>query len=329
MNLQQLEYIVAVDTHRHFEKAADHCFVTQATLSAMIKKLEQELDVVIFDRSKQPVVPTEVGKSILEQARVVLRESTILKQLSKTAKTGLQGSLKIGIIPTLAPYLLPLFLMDFLKKYPAIKLLPLFLMDFLKKYPAIKLKIVEQTTEHLLHLLATDKLDVGIMATPLTEKGFLEKHLFYEEFKVYVSAENKSLKKKYILAEDIDISKLWLLEEGHCLRSQVLNLCEIQKQQALAHHLDYETGSIESLLRITEINGGITIVPNLATLQFTRDKTNCLRHFKPPVPVREISLVTYRHFVKKGLLNLLEKEILKAVKPYVNAKAETDIISIA
>ncbi|NTS42789.1 LysR family transcriptional regulator [Flavisolibacter sp. BT320] len=312
MNLQQLEYIVAVDTHRHFEKAADHCFVTQATLSAMIKKLEQELDAMIFDRSKQPVVPTEVGKSILDQARVVLRETTLLKQLSKAAKTGLQGNLKIGIIPTLAPYLLPLFLTD-----------------FLKKYPTIQLKIIEQTTEHLLHLLATDKLDVGIMATPLTEKGFLEKHLFYEEFKVYVSAENKSLKKKYILAEDIDINKLWLLEEGHCLRSQVLNLCEIQKQQALVHHLDYETGSIESLLRITEINGGITIVPNLATLQFSRDKTSGLRHFKPPVPVREISLVTYRHFVKKGLVNLLEKEILKSVKPYVNAKAETDIISIA
>lgn len=312
MNLQQLEYIVAVDTHRHFEKAADHCFVTQATLSMMIKKLEQELDVVIFDRSKQPVVPTEVGKTIIEQARVVLRETGVLKQLSKTAKTGLQGELRIGIIPTLAPYLLPLFLTD-----------------FLKKYSSIKLRIVEQTTEHLLQLLATDKLDVGLMATPLTEKGFLEKHLFYEEFKVYVSEENKSLKKKYILAEDIDVSKLWLLEEGHCLRSQVLNLCEIQKQQAIVHHLDYETGSIESLLQITEMNGGITIVPNLATLRFSGEKTERLRHFKPPVPVREISLVTYRHFVKKGLLHLLETEILKAVKPLLKAKGETDVISIS
>ncbi|HEV7331680.1 MAG TPA: LysR substrate-binding domain-containing protein [Flavisolibacter sp.] len=312
MNLQQLEYIVAVDTHRHFERAAEHCFVTQATLSMMIKKLEQELDVTIFDRSKQPVVPTEVGKSIIEQARVVLRETVQLKQLSKDAKTGLQGELKIGIIPTLAPYLLPLFLTD-----------------FLRKFPSIKLRIVEQTTEHLLQLLASDKLDVGIMATPLTEKGFSEKHLFYEEFKVYVSGDNKSLKKKYILAEDIDISKLWLLEEGHCLRSQVLNLCEIQKQQAIVHHLDYETGSIESLLKITEMNGGITIVPNLATLHFSKAKTDRLRHFKPPVPVREISLVTYRHFVKKGLLQLLEKEIMEAVKPFLNRKTETDVISIS
>lgn len=312
MNLQQLEYIAAVDTHRHFEKAARHCFVTQATLSMMIKKLEQELSVVLFDRSRQPVIPTEVGKTIIEQARTVLRETEQIKQLSQLAKSGSQGSLKVGIIPTLAPYLLPLFLTD-----------------FLKKHPSVKLKITEQTTEHLLNLLANDKLDVGIMATPLAEKGFAEKHLFYEEFKVYVSAGNKSLRKKYILAEDIDVNKLWLLEEGHCLRSQALNLCEIQKQQAVAHHLDYETGSIESLLKITEMNGGITIVPALATVDFEKAQKEKLRHFKSPVPVREISLVTYRHFVKKGLLQVLENEIMQAVKKYLPQKAEADVIAVS
>lgn len=311
MNLQQLEYIVALDTHRHFEKAAEQCFVTQATLSMMIKKLEQELDVLIFDRSKQPVVPTEIGKVLIEQARVILKETQQFKLLTKEVKSGTSGTLRIGIIPTVAPYLLPLFLTH-----------------FLKKYPEIKLRIVEQTTEHLLQLLSSDKLDVAIMATPLTEKGFAEKHLFYEEFKVYVAEENKSLKKKYILAEDIDINKLWLLEEGHCLRSQVLNLCEIQKQQAIAHHLDYETGSIESLLKITEMNGGITIVPELATIHFEQKAKDKLRHFKPPVPVREISLVTYRHFVKKALLQLLQAEITKAVRPYIHKKSETDVIAI-
>lgn len=311
MNLQQLEYIVAVDTYRHFEKAAQHCFVTQATLSMMIKKLEQELDLVLFDRSKQPVVPTETGRMVIDQARLVLRETEQLRQLSLLAKESTAGTLKIGIIPTLAPYLLPLFLTK-----------------FLKHYPAVKLKIVEQTTEHLLQLLATDKLDVGLMATPLAEKGFLEKHLFYEEFKVYVAQENASLRKKYILAEDIDVNKLWLLEEGHCLRSQVLNLCEIQKQQAIAHHLDYETGSIESLLKITEMNGGITILPALATVHFEKSQQGKLRHFKPPVPVREISLVTYRHFVKKRLLQVLEKEIVQAVKRFVTPKAETDVIAV-
>ncbi len=308
--MQQLEYIVAVDTHRHFEKAAEQCFVTQATLSMMIKKLEQELDVILFDRSKQPVVPTETGKAIIEQARVILKETQQLKLLSKEAKSGIAGELRIGVIPTVAPYLLPLFLTA-----------------FLKKFPAVKLKIVEQTTEHLLRLLSTDKLDVAIMATPLSEKGFLETHLFYEEFKVYVAETNRSLKKKYILAEDIDINKLWLLEEGHCLRSQVLNLCEIQKQQAIVHHLDYETGSIESLLKITEMNGGITIVPELATIHFEKKVKEKLRHFKPPVPVREISLVTYRHFVKKGLLHVLEKSIVQAVKAYLPQKEETDVIA--
>jgi LysR family hydrogen peroxide-inducible transcriptional activator len=165
------------------------------------------------------------------------------------------------------------------------------------------------------------------MATPLSEKGFAERHLFYEEFKVYVAKENKSLKKKYVLAEDIDVNKLWLLEEGHCLRSQALNLCEIQKKQAIVHHLDYETGSIESLLKITEMNGGITIVPHLATIHFEKEQKEKLRHFKPPVPVREISLVTYRHFVKKGLLQVLETEIVQAVKQYLPQKAETDLIA--
>ena len=312
MNLQQLEYIVAVDTHRHFEKAAEQCFVTQATLSMMIKKLEQELDVVIFDRSRQPVIPTEIGRTLVEQARVVLKELQQFQLLSKEAKSGTAGELRIGVIPTIAPYLLPLFLTG-----------------FLKKFPAVRLRIVEQTTEHLLQLLASDKLDVAIMATPLTEKGFSEKHLFYEEFKVYVSEENKSLKKKYIMAEDIDINKLWLLEEGHCLRSQVLNLCEIQKQQAIIHHLDYETGSIESLLKITEMNGGITIVPELATIHFDKKEKEKLRHFKAPVPVREISLVTYRHFVKRKLLEVLETEILSVIRPLLSSKRETDVISIA
>jgi LysR family hydrogen peroxide-inducible transcriptional activator len=268
--------------------------------------------VVLFDRSRQPVVPSEAGKAIIEQARRVLKETEQLRQLSLQAKAGSQGSLKIGVIPTLAPYLLPLFLTN-----------------FLKKYPSVKLKIVEQTTGHLLQLLADDKIDVGIMATPLTQKGFHEKHLFYEAFQVYVADGVKGLNKKYIMAEDIDVNKLWLLEEGHCLRSQVLNLCEIQKQQALVHHLDYKTGSIESLLKITEMNGGITIVPHLATVHFSKEQTGRLRTFKAPVPVREISLVTYRHFVKKGLLQVLEKEIVQAVKRHLPQKEEMDVVAIS
>jgi LysR family hydrogen peroxide-inducible transcriptional activator len=305
MNLQQLQYIIAVDTHRHFAKAAEACFITQATLSMMIKKLEQELHVTLFDRSKQPVVPTEAGVAIIEQARVVLKEAAQIKQLAEDQKSGLKGQLRIGIIPTLAPYLLPLFLSS-----------------FLEQYPAIQLKVIEQTTEQLLHLLATDKIDVGIMAIPLSDTSFKQTHLFYEEFKVFVAAPDKNLQKKYLLPEDIDVNKLWLLEEGHCLRSQMLYLCELQKSQARAHHLDYEAGSIESLLKITELNKGVTIVPELATLDFDSRKTTKLRHFKPPVPVRQIGLVTYRHFVKKRLLDVLEEAIIGSVRQYIKVTRE-------
>jgi LysR family hydrogen peroxide-inducible transcriptional activator len=312
MNLQQLEYIVAVDTHRHFAKAAEACFITQATLSMMIKKLEQELNVTLFDRSKQPVIPTEAGVAVIEQARIVLKEASRITELATEQISGIQGKLRIGIIPTLAPYLLPLFLSQ-----------------FLTKYPAIQLKVIEQTTDQLLHLLTTDKIDVGIMAIPLTDPSFHQTHLFQEEFKVFVAASDRNLQKKYLLPEDIDINKLWLLEEGHCLRSQMLYLCELQKSQAKVHHLDYEAGSIESLLKITEINKGITIVPQLATLDFDGAKAAKLRSFKPPVPVRQIGLVTYRHFVKKKLLEVLETEITQSVQEYLTtSKAEKQVIPL-
>jgi len=312
MTLQQLEYIVAVDTFRHFAKAADACFVTQATLSMMIKKLEQELGAVFFDRSKQPVVPTEAGVTLIEQARSVLKEASVLKQLSKDFSSSIEGELRIGIIPTLAPYLLPLFLPR-----------------FLKKYPSVRLKIVEQTTVQLLQMLSSDSIHVAIMATPGSTKGFKQTPLFYEEFKVFVSTSEKSLDKKFVLAKDINIAKLWLLEEGHCLRSQTLNLCELQKQQAKAHNLDYDTGSIETLLKITEMNNGITIIPELAALHFSEKEKTKLRHFKPPVPVREISLVTYRHFVKQKLLELLQAEIVKSVAPHLAKNgAKNKIIAI-
>ena len=312
MNLQQLEYIVALDTHRHFAKAAENCFITQATLSMMIRKLEEELNMILFDRSKQPVVPTEAGKIVIDQARTVLKEAAQIKQLSKEMKLSVQGELRIGIIPTLAPYLLPLFLPS-----------------FLKKYPSVKLKIIEQTTEQIIQMLSADKLDVGLMATPVVNKNFKAWHLFYEEFKVYVATDDKSFRKKYLLPEDIDVNKLWLLEEGHCLRSQTLNLCELQKKQAKAHNLDYETGSIESLIKITEMNEGITIVPELATLNFDDVALQKLRHFKPPVPVREISLVTYRHFIKQKLLDVLSEEIKQNIKPVLSKpKKETQVVAI-
>lgn len=312
MNLQQLEYIVAVDQQRHFARAAESCFVTQATLSMMIRKLEDELDVVIFDRSRQPVVPTEVGRKIIDQARIVLKEAALLRQVTTDVSGQVSGVLRMGIIPTLAPYLLPHFLQG-----------------FLKNYPQVKVHITEMNTAQIVEYLSQDKLDVGLMATPLPFEGLRTEHLFYERFFVFTSRNEPGLKKKFVLPEEIDVNRLWLLQEGHCLRSQMLNLCRLKKEVNM-NNLEYEAGSIETLLQIVEINNGLTIVPELATVAFSKEKTHQLKEFKPPVPVREISLVTYRHFIKTRLLEALKEEIIKGVKPLLaNGAKEQTIVEIS
>ena len=187
MTFVQLEYIVAVDTHRHFAAAAAHCFVTQPTLSMQVQKLEEELGIKIFDRSKQPVLPTEAGRELIDQARKILAEKDIIQEIVQTRKGLLTGELRIGIIPTLAPYLLPLFIQGFTAKYPQIKLV-----------------VNEMTTETLVARLREGRIDVGILVTPLQENGIREHVLFYEELLVYVSRKNAAYKKTYMLAQDID-----------------------------------------------------------------------------------------------------------------------------
>lgn len=300
MNLQQLEYIIAVDTWRHFSAAAEKCNVTQPTLSMMIRRLEEELDVKIFDRSKQPVVTTDVGKKIIEQARIVLNEATQMKTLVRDQKSEAQGELHIGIIPTVAPYLLPLFLNE-----------------FLSKYPNVRLKISELTTDQIISHLEKQQMDAGILATPLKNPSIEEHPLFYEQFVVYASAEEKMMKKKYLLAEDINVNHLWLLEEGHCLREQVVNLCELKRKETLLQNLDYQAGSIETLRKMVDMNNGITILPELALSDLSAKQKKNIRYFKPPAPVREVSIVTYRYFVKYHLIDLLRNQIAKNIPPHM------------
>jgi LysR family hydrogen peroxide-inducible transcriptional activator len=311
MNTQQLEYIIAVDSCRHFVKASEKCFVTQATLSMMIKKLEDELNIKIFDRSRQPVVPTEIGKKIIAQAKIILQESNRLKEIVEEDHGKLSGELKIGIIPTVAPYLLPLFMTS-----------------FLNKYPLVKLKISELTTDDIIHKLEQHDLDVGILSTPLNSPSLVEQTLFYEEFVVYASSKEKILKKKYVLANDIDINRLCLLEEGHCLRAQVFNLCELRDREKEIHQLDFATGSIETLKKIVEVKQGITILPMLALKDLTpRQKMN-IRYFKKPAPVREIGLVTYRYFVKEKLIKSLKEEILNSIPQEMKTLSKKEVVSI-
>ena len=311
MNLNQLEYIIAVDTHRHFVKAAEKCYITQATLSMMIKKLEEELDLVIFDRSKKPVVPTQLGKKIIAQAKIIVQESQKLKEIVSAEHDSLSGELHIGIIPTLAPYLLPLFLNS-----------------FLKKHPLIKLNISELSTDEIIHKLKQNDLDAGILATPLNDSSLKEELLFYEEFIVHASSKEKLLKKKYLLAQDIDVNRLWLLQEGHCLRSQIINLCELKKKDDATQQFNFASGSIETLKRIVETNEGITILPKLALRDMNAKQKNNTRHFKTPAPVREIGLVTYRYFVKEKLIEAIKKEILLSIPDEMQSILKKEIIPV-
>ena len=293
MTLQQLEYIVGVDKYRHFVTASENCFVTQATLSSMIKKLEDELKIKIFDRSRQPVVPTAIGYKVIAQAKIVLQQAESIREIITEEKGGVNGELRIGIIPTLAPYLLPLFING-----------------LLKKYPTLKLKISELTTNEIIQQLQQHHLDAGILATPLNKPFLNEQPLFYEQFVVYASSNEKMMSKKYLLAKDIDVNRLWLLEEGHCLRSQLVNLCELKTREKALHQLDFEAGSLETLKKIVEANQGITILPELAITGMSTRQKNNLRYFKSPAPVREISIITYQYFAKKKLIEVLKNEIL-------------------
>lgn len=311
MTLTQLEYIIAVDTFRHFAQAARHCFVSQPTLSMQVQKLEEELGVKIFDRSKQPVIPTEIGLDIIEQARKVVSEAGALGELVKEKQGLVSGELKIGIIPTLAPYLLPLFIKRFSRNYPLVKLV-----------------VNELNTDSIVRRLKEGRIDMGILVTPLQEAGIKEYVLFYEELMVYLSRKNEMYTKTYILPQDIDPGKLWLLEEGHCFRSQIMNLCELRKASRETTSFDYEAGSIETLKRMVDLNDGITIIPELATLDMGPRQRAAIRYFKRPSPVREVSVVVHRDFVKKKLIDIIREEIKQAIPEKVRQNKQRNIIPV-
>lgn len=311
MTLQQLEYIVALDTHRQFSAAAAACHVSQPSLSALVQKLEEELGVKIFDRSRQPVVPTELGREIVAQARAVLQEANHLRDLVSDHRENISGDFRLGIIPTLAPYLLPLFLKH-----------------FSEKHPLVNLSVSERTTEVLLRQLQLNLLDAAILATPTGESSLSEDPLFQEEFAAYAPREASILKKRYLLAKDIDPNRLVLLEEGHCLRNQVVNLCELQKVQSTLSNVHYEAGSLETLQRLVEAHSGITILPQLALFYLDEEQIQNVRFFHPPAPVREISLVTRRIFSKKKLLEALRAAILENLPQAVLINKQGKVLGI-
>lgn len=310
MTISQLEYIVAVDDHRHFGLAAEHCFVTQPTLSMQIQKLEEELGIKIFDRSVKPVTPTEVGSEIIARARSILREASTIRQIINDRKNILSGEVRIGVIPTLAPYLLP----------------PLF-KKIRSDYPHLELNIREMVTREIIHELKNNKLDCGLAATPLNDPVIHEQVLFYEEMYLYVSRKNALIDKKYVMPAEINPDQLWLLEEGHCFRTQILNLCELQKSTAF--HCRYETGNIESLKRMVDQSDGITMLPELAVQEIHASGLRQVKRLKQPAPVREISLITHRDQIKTRLIEAIKGSVLAIIPSHMQQLQNRKVLELS
>ena len=308
ITLTQLEYIVAIDEYRHFATAAEKCFVTQPTLSMQIKKLEDELGVIIFDRSRQPVVPTDLGAKLIEQARMTLSATPRIKEIIQDEQQEVEGTLKIGIIPTLAPYLLPVFIGP-----------------YIRKYPAVKVEVEELVSEEIIRRLKRDMLDVGLFVTPYHDEKIVERPVFYEEMLVYAHPDSELLKKKEVGHEDIVTSDIWMLGNGHCFRNQVVNLCEMSASQHKNLPFEFESNSLETLMRIVDVEGGFTLIPELALQYMSPEKKKQVRSIANTKPLREVSVIYSRHFTKQRLITLLCDEI-KSVVPAHMLKRDRGMI---
>ena len=311
MTITQLEYIVAVDTYRSFVLAAEKCFVTQPTLSMQVQKLEDTLGVKLFDRSKQPVTPTEIGIEVITQARIMLSESEKIKEIITDRQKELSGELKVGIIPTVSPYILPKIIHGFIEKYPQVKLI-----------------VWEQTTEEIVQQLKLGTIDCGILSTPLHESNLTEIPVFYENFVAYTSKNSKLSKKKNITPDDIDMEEIWILNEGHCMREQVLNICQRRKSTKGFQHFEYNTGSVETLKRMVDQNNGATILPELALADLSDKQLDRVRYFKSPEPAREVSIVIQRNFLKRRMIEALKNEILEFVPKRMKSKKKKELMDI-
>lgn len=309
ITLTQLEYIVAVDDCRHFATAAEKCFVTQPTLSMQIKKLEDDLGVIIFDRTRQPVVPTDIGTRILTQARIALASASRIKEIIAEDKQEIAGSLKIGIIPTLAPYLLPIFIGD-----------------YIRKYPAVKIEVEEMVSEDIIRRLKQDAIDVGIFVTPYGDDKIVEQPVFYEEMLVYASPGHPLLQKKELNVSDIATPDIWMLGNGHCFRDQVINLCEMRNFQHRNLPFDFESNSLETLMKIVDKEGGFTLIPQLAVLYMTAEQQKQVRKFRENIPLREVSIIYSRYYIKHKLIELLCKEIRSVVPKEMLDKKRGQIV---
>lgn len=308
MTLQQLEYVLAVHRFQHFAKAAEHCRVTQPTLSAMIQKLEEELNTKIFDRSQQPIRPTPVGKIIIAHAQDVLTRANRLRDIVEEERHTLIGTFKLGILPTIAPYLLPRF-------FP----------QLMRKYPQLDMRVVEMKTSVILKGLQTGEIDAGIVANMAGMEEFKKETLFYEQYYAYVAREEDLFAKSVIRTSDLTNEQLWLLDEGHCFRDQLVRFCQLKS--ARASQLAYHLGSMETFMRMVEGGKGITFIPELATLQLSEAQKELVRPFAIPTPTRQIVMLTHENFIRATLLQTLVQEITASIPPEMRSLKSTQVLA--
>lgn len=294
MNIQQLEYIIAVDSFRHFAKAAEHCRVTQPTLSAMIQKLEDELELKIFDRSVQPVAPTPAGRKIIEQARNVLFQVSLIRDIAGEEKQSLKGTFYLAVLPTIAPYLLPRFFQQ-----------------LTERNLELDIRVREMKSAQAKHALLKGEIDAAILASEPSENTLKGEVLFYEQFFGYVARNERIFEKEMIRTSDVDGEKLWLLDEGHCFRDQLIRFCQMEKVRL--RQATYRLGSMETFMRMVESGNGMTFIPELATLQLNHEQKELVRPFAMPQPTREIVFVTRNDFVRHHIADYIRNSIREAV----------------
>jgi len=309
MNIQQFKYVLAVVDLKNFEAASERCFVTQSTLSTMISRFEDEIGVRIFNRKTKPVSITLEGEQIISRLRIVIHEVDSLTNVIQELKGEMIGELRIGVIPTVAPYLLPLFLTKFASRFPKIKIV-----------------IKEMTTAQIQPALKERTLDIGLLAVPLEDDELVEQELYSEPFLVYDCRDEKS--EYEISINNLDYSKLWLLQDGHCLRTQIFQICELSNLSAKKNvNFEFESGSMGSLLNFTKASKGITIIPYLASFDLSLEDKRNIIEFTQPIPVRSIGLLTHKFFVKKQLAKVLQEIIQESVRDLIPKVNTSKVIS--
>lgn len=295
MTIVQLEYLLAVANCGGFSQAAQRCCVTQPSLSMQVKNLEEELGVVLLDRSRKPVIPTDAGRVVLERAREAVQAFRAVRESVADLRGEVSGLLRVGVLPTVAPYLVH-------------RLLPVFARD----YPRAELRVREMTTADIVRALDRDMLDAAIMTGGTAPAGIREEELFNDPFYVYLSAGHPLSERNNVRIEDIDPCGLLLLSEGHCLRDQVVELCQLRCD---AHRSGpFESGSLETLMRIVDsVPDTMTVIPGMVLDFIDESRRPQVKPLVKGATSRKITMAVRRTCAKKALVSALRDSVLAAV----------------